>query len=714
MAEVGYPPAFGPNQLHTILAFGGRGRVQFSRREMLGTAAVVPLLAAGPARRGVAPVTVRRLSERRYQADSKKIRIPMPDGVELAAVMVYPANAAPGESFPAVFLYNPYRGAETDGRRLLGFFAEHGYYGLHIDVRGTGMSGGRTPHNEYSEVEQQDALYLIAWLASQHWCNGNVGIFGSSYSGFNAIQIGMLGAPALKAIVPTFATDDVYTDDIIYYDGALQCDSLGRWPFSMIASMGLPAAPDFNTDTEEARSRIEDEPWIFEMLRHQTEDAFWKRMSLRPDYGRLKVPTMSVGGWLDAYTDSVPRMLEEVKAPSRAIIGPWTHGMGIPGPAINIELETLRWWDQWLKGLDTGVLDDPRLALYANHSYRPSLTIAEIPGEWRYEDRWPPVGVEQRIFYPRSGELLSLEPGAPFARELAYKPTVGMTNRYRCPHNSAELPVDQRPDDDYSLCFNSPPLDESLEILGFPKARLRVSSTAPVANWIVRLCDVAPDGTSTLVTKGILNGCHHRSHEYPEALSPGRIYALDIDLKVISWRFPKGHRIRLAVGNADFPNLWPSPYAMTTSLHAGGQHPSQLILPVVPPGRWRPAPRFEPAEVPPGTGLPEPQNKWTVTRDEMAKSVIVFRETLKRDDHGGVTFERRWTSVSDDAPAVARLVAEGQAQRAHGADMLTCTSKLTIESDETYFHVAAARALLVNGTVKYSKDWHDSIKRNFV
>ena len=690
--------------------------MQFSRREILGTSvAAAPLLAAAAVARAIPPIDTKRLSERKYRSGSRKIRIRMPDGVELAAVLVYPENAAPDEKFPAVFTYNPYRGAETDGRRLLGYFAEHGYYGLHVDVRGTGMSGGRTPHNEYSEIEQQDALYLIAWLASQSWCTGNVGIFGSSYGGFNAIQIGMLGAPALKAIVPTFATDDVYTDDIIYYDGALQCDSLGRWPFSMIASMGLPAAPDFQTDTDEARFRVEHEPWIFEMLRHQTRDAFWQRMSLRPDYKRLKVPTLSVGGWLDAYTDSVPRMLEKVDAPSRAIIGPWTHGMGMPGPAIDIQLETLRWWDQWLKGMDTGVLDEPKLAIYVNHSYRPSLTIAEIPGEWRYEEGWPIKGVEDRVFYPQPDETLSRERKHSLARELVYKPTVGMTNRYRCPHNSAELPVDQRPDDDYSLCFNTPALSEEMEILGFPRVRLNVSSTAPVANWIVRLCDVAPDGSSTLVSKGILNGCHFKSHSSPEALVPGRIYTLEFNLKAISWLFPKGHRIRLAIANADFPNLWPSPYPMTTTLHVSDPHPSQLVLPVCKAGRERRAPRFRPAEVPPGTGLPEPENKWTVTRDEMAKSVTVFRETVKRDGaHGPVTFERRWTTVSDDNPAIARIVAEGQAQRAHGPDMLTCTSNMTIESDETHFHVKAARALLVNGTVKYSKEWQDSIKRNLV
>lgn len=690
--------------------------MRLSRRDILKTSAVAaPLLAAASAG-AAATIDTRRLSERKYRAGSKKIRIPMPDGVELAAVLVYPENAEPDARFPAVFTYNPYRGAETDGRRLLAFYAEHGYYGLHLDVRGTGMSGGRTAPNEYSEIEQQDALYVIAWLASQSWCTGNVGIFGSSYGGFNAIQIAMLNPPALKAIVPTFATDDVYTDDIVYYDGALQCESLGRWPFSMIASMGLPAAPDFDTETAEARFRVEQEPWIFEMLRHQTNDAFWQRMSLRPDYGRLKIPTMSVGGWLDAYTDAVPRMLEKVKALSRAIIGPWTHGMGLPGPAIHIQLETLRWWDQWLKGMDTGVLDEPKLALYVNHSYRPSLTIPEIPGEWRYEQGWPIRGVEEKVFFPQPDELLSPSRRRPLKRDLAYKPTVGMTNRYRCPHNSAELPVDQRPDDDYSLCFNTPALEADMEMLGFPRVRLHVSSTAPVANWIVRLCDVAPDGSSALVTKGILNGCHFKSHVTPEALVPGQIYALDFDLKAISWVFPKGHRIRVAISNADFPNLWPTPFSMTTTLHVSDQHPSQITLPIYTSKAPRKAPSFTQPETAPGGGGPDPENKWTVTRDEMARTVTVFRETTKRsgEPDGPVTFERRWTTVSDDTPAIATIVAEGQAQRRRGADMLTCTSKMTIESDETHFHIRTTRALLVNGAVKYTKDCEDRIARNFV
>lgn len=685
--------------------------MDLSRRELLATATALPLIAsagAGPA----AAIDPAVLSPRRYRAASKRISLPMRDGVALMATLVHPADAPADARFPVVLTYDPYRRSEGDGLGMFGFFAEHGYFGVLLDVRGTGGSAGRTTPNQYSVQEQEDALDAIAWLAAQPWCNGNVGMQGTSYGGFNAIQIAMLQPPALKAIIPCFATDDVFTDDIAYYDGALQGESLGRWPFSMIATMGLPGPPDYDPEGPEARYRVEHEPWVFEMLRHQANDAFWQRQSLRPDYSRIKVPVLSIAGWLDAYTDSTPRLLEKLDVPCRAIIGPWTHGMGLPGPAIDIDLERLRWWDQWLKGLDTGVLAEPKIALYVNHSYKPSLTLGDVPGHWRYETQWPPGRVRDMVLYPQPGERLLPRPSKPLERDLAYKPTVGMTNRYRCPHNSAELPVDQRPDDDFSLCFDTAPLDAELELLGFPAVELFVSATAPVATWVARLCDVAPDGTSTLVTKGILNGCHRKSHVTPEALVPGEIYRLAFDLKAISWVFPKGHRIRLAIGNADFPNLWPSPYPMTTSLHAGKGRWSRLMLPVCAKAPEK-APAFTPPPEPPGPRR-QPVNQWTVTRDEMARSVTVFRETANPVDAAGSGgFERRWMTVKDDDPARTVLRAEGRAERRRGTDALAVDTAMTIASDEASFHITASRKLLVNGAVKYQAAWEDRIARRF-
>lgn len=651
------------------------------------------------------------LSAPRYDMKVERVWIPMRDGVRLSVTLFRPANPAPGDRFPVLFGSTPYRKdeAEAGHARRHQYYVERGYVGAQMDVRGTGGSHGWTVETEYSVQEGQDCVDAIAWLARQPWSNGNVGMWGSSYGGFNSIQVAMLQPPDLKAIIPMHATDDVYTDDIVYYDGALQIESLARWPLSMMPSMALPAPPDYDLDTEEARYRFEMEPWLFDWLRHQHNDPYWQRMSLRPDYDRITIPTFMIGGWLDAYTDSIPRMMEKMSAPTKGLIGQWTHAVAQPGPPFDIAPICLRWWDYWLKGIDNGIMDEPRLIMWVNEHYKPSVTIPEIPGSWRYEEGWPVRRVREESWYPQPDQVLSRQRRADLKRDLEYKASVGMTNRYRCPHNSAELPVDQRPDDVQSMSFDTAPLAEELEILGFPKVELYVSHTAPVANWVVRLCDVAPDGTSTLVTKGILNATHRESHEHPTALEPGRIYRIAFDLKVISWRFPRGHRIRVAIGNADFANLWPSPYRMTTSLHVDAAHPTRIVLPVC-PHEVRPVPQWEQAAIRPAPASgPGPQNQWTITRDEMARTVTVFRET-----RGGRSVERRWCTASDDDPARARLVGEAQRDASRGNDLISAKVWMTIESDEQAFHMTVRRELSVNGTPKWDKTWSDVIPRRQV
>ena len=129
---------------------------------------------------------------------------------------------------------------------------------------------------------------------------------------------------------------------------------------------------------------------------------------------------------------------------------------------------------------------------------------------------------------------------------------------------------DQRPTDEMSLVYDSEPLEEDVEILGFPRASLTASADAPLAHWFVRLSDVSPDGSVSLITGAAQNGGHLQSAKEPEPLVPGKAYSFDVDMHFTSWVFPKGHRIRLSVGNAQWPMFWPTPYAMTTRLHLGG------------------------------------------------------------------------------------------------------------------------------------------------
>lgn len=668
-----------------------------------------------------------RVSQPRYEMRAEKIQIPMSDGVHLAATLYRPYGAAATDHFPALLEFLPYR---KDDGTILGdltryeYFVRRGYVGARVDVRGTGASQG-IAEDEYAVQEGRDALEIIAWLARQPWSNGNVGMWGISYGGFNSIQIAMLRPPALKAIVPVDATDDVYTDDIVYWNGAMQFEAWGRWPFAMVAPNGLPGYPDYDVHSLHAEQRFENEPWILQWLREQRDGPYWRRISLRPRYDAIDIPVFMIGGWLDGYTDSIPRMLANVPAPTRAIIGPWPHAWpdgATPGPRIDDKHELLRWWDHWLKGIDTGIMDEPPLAIYVQDYYPPRLDTQNVPGHWRYEPGWPPEGVVEEAWYPQPTEVLAQELENDLVRHLEYKATVGTSNRYRVPHNPAELFSDQRGDDAYSLTFTSNPLHSDLEILGFPRAVLFVSATAPCANWIVRLCDVAPDGTSRLVSKGILNGTHRHSHTHPEPLEPGQIYELAVEMECISWIFPRSHRLRLSICNADFPNLWPSPSLMTTSLYVSPDFPTRLLMPVCPPEQeGQPEPQFlvpDPKDI----ERPTPHNQWRITRDEMEQTVTVFRETMVPEHPipgeglpvTASSFERRWCTASDADPARARLEAEGQRAVQRGADSVVVNSWLTIESDQTHFAVTVKREISKNGAIVRSKSWQESIPRDHV
>lgn len=653
--------------------------------------------------------------------------ITMRDGVRLAATLYMPDGAAGDDRFPALFELLPYRkddGTFLEDKIRYRYFAERGYIGARVDVRGTGASEG-VADDEYTVAEGQDALEIIEWLANQPWSNGRVGMWGLSYGGFNAIQVAMLRPPALKAIVAVGATDDVYTDDIVYWNGALEFESMGRWPPSMIAMNGLPGYPDYDVDSPAALERFEHEPWVFHWLRAQRDGPYWRRMSLRPRYQAINIPAMLIGGWLDGYPDSIPRMLQHMNVPVRGIIGPWPHAWPdevAPGPQIDSNYEILRWWDYWLKDLDSGVLDEPPLAVYVQRCYRPGVDVDSIPGGWRYEDGWPVRRVFEEAWFPQPVGGLAATPAGAFSCDFQGQPTSGTASRYRLPHNPAELNGDQRVDDAYSLAFTGPPLEEELEILGTPRAILYVASSAPVANWIARLCDVAPDGSSQMVTKAVLNGTHRDSHADPEPMVPGQVYELKLDLKVMSWVFSKGHRIRLAISNADFPNLWPGPDPVRVTLHVSEGYPSRLLLPVC-PYEERPLPDFgrPPPPSPEDRRRPEPLNEWQVIRDEMARTTTVYRQTkvpaysIARPAGPPAELfmeERRWCTADDDDPARASLVSEAEHGVRIGDETIAVRARLDIESDRLAFHVEARRELAKNGRPVRSKSWEESIPRD--
>jgi len=642
--------------------------------------------------------------------------IPLSDGTRLAANLFRPTGGRKDERFPVLLEYLPYRKDDgTVGRdySLHGYFARRGYVGARVDLRGTGASEGRLPDREYSDAEHADGLEVIDWLARQPWSTGKIGMVGISWGGFNAIQMAMLHPPALKAILAIEATDDLFQDDIHFIDGLMHVD---EYEISMDQFTSVTRAPDFPTDEASLAARFDVPPWKLQWLRHQRDGPFWKRASLIADYSALRIPAFLIAGWLDGYRDSVPRMLEHVRAPVKALVGPWNHAFpddAVPGPTVEWRHEAVRWWDTWLKGRDTGILDEPRLAVYVRHGNPPGFDLPTVPGAWRFEEGWPIPRSRDLTLYPGDDRALRSRVGRETVHELEYVPSAGAEAGFWW----GDLVPDQGPLDRQSLAYDSEPLKGPLEILGFPRADLRVASSAPLAHWFVRLSDVAPDGSSTLVTGAGFNGSHRASAAKPKALQPGTTYALLIEMHFTSWVFARGHRIRIAVSNALWPMVWPTPYPMTTRLRCGGRDGSRFVLPTVPRG-GRGRPRFrrpEPSdrapgilsrgEVWPGTWTKR-RRRGVTTLEWRGKSTTSF--PWGRKDHD----ERIVYTVDDRHPerAAVRGTVDTAVKLQHRT--LRWRGDFSLTSDATSLDYRFARTLTKNGKPLRSRTWHERIPRD--
>jgi putative CocE/NonD family hydrolase len=648
--------------------------------------------------------------------------IPMPDGVRLSADLYLPRGGKRGERFPVLLEYLPYRKIEARGRNhpLYSYFVRRGYAVARVDIRGTGSSEGTLVEYEYSEQEQRDAEVVIDWLSRQEFSSGKVGMFGISWGGFNSIHMAMRNPPALKTIIAMMATDDLFQDDVHYIDGQLCVDT---YEIAQDLENALPAAPDFVIDEDYFRERFDTTPWLLMFKRQQRDGPFWNRTSLNERYDSIKIPTFIIGGYYDQYPDSFIRMVEHLKAPVKAIIGPWAHSLphnGYPKPQIEWRHEAVRWFDHWLKGRDTGIMDEPPFAVYIRNWHPPDPNLDEVSGEWRFEEGWPLERVRTWTLHPQPDHSLKATAPDGDTHDLKYVPTVGVENGLW----SGEVVLDQKPIDAYSLVYDTKPLEEDLEILGMPRAMLKVSADAPLARWFVRLSDVAPDGTVTQVSWAGFNGAHRKSAENPEPLEPGRVYPLAIDLRFTSWIFPKGHRLRLAVNNAQWPMIWPTPYPMTTRLHLGGENSTRIVLPTV-PREDRPRPHF----LPPAED-PKPEGYRTVS--EGTSSGYSEVETVERDVRRAATkvvasnsgrSEYPWGSIGysdeityeaqDDHPEAASIASDMTRTVQIEERDLTWQGVLSFRSDRKNFYYTYTRRLLENRRLIREKTWKESIPRDY-
>ena len=653
-----------------------------------------------------------------YAVHLEKTWIPMKDGVRLAVTLYRPVPLKPAERFPSLLEYLPYRKDDDEAVRDFGthmYFARRGYVGARVDIRGFGASQGVPPDREYSAQEQQDAEAVIAWLARQSWSNGKVGMLGISWGGFNSIQMALRKPPALKAILAVAATEELFKEDVHYMDGVFHVD---EFELTMDLDQGRCGAPDFSLDEPVIGPRMESPPWSLNYMKHQRDGAFW-RAPLRP-IETLEVPAFLIGGMQDGYRDSIPRMLDRVKAPLKAWIGPWNHGFPNDsdyGPLYEWRDQAVRWFDYWLKGRDTGVLEDPRVVIYQQHSHPPEPQPQNVPGEWRAET-WPPAGLTPMTLYLQPDHRLSPAAAAGGRDLLRFVPSAGVEAGFWW----GELLTDQRPVDAFSLTYDSEVLSDEVAILGLPRVSLQVAADVRLADWFVRLSDVAPDGRVTMITGAGINGAQRDSMAKPQDLVPYKVYALSLDLHLASWVFPKGHRIRVAISNALWPMNWPTPYPMTTSLMLGGDAASRIVLPRV-PVHGPAAPAFaapEPVEEPPGIegiggGGGAWPGEWTVLRDEgKQRSTVIWKGTTAvsypwgRFDHS----EKLTYDIDDAHPDIARVQGDSEYIQAVKDHVLTWRGRLDVSSDAQTFFYKYTRTLLRDGVIIRTKTWEEPIPRD--
>ncbi|WP_448950887.1 CocE/NonD family hydrolase [Labrys neptuniae] len=523
--------------------------------------------------------------------------IPLADGTRLAARLWLPEDAE-ARPVPAILEYIPYR--KRDGTRgrdepMHGWFAANGYAAIRVDMRGSGESDGLL-HDEYLPQELGDACEVIAWLAAQSWCTGAVGMMGKSWGGFNCLQVAALRPPALKAVLTVCSTDDRYADDIHFMGGCLLNDNLW-WGSIMLAYQARPADPALVGEAWRAQwqQRLDQLPFFPALwLAHQRRDAYWRHGSICEDFSAVQCPVFAVGGWGDAYTNAIPRLLEGLRGPRLGLIGPWAHIYpqdGVPGPAIGFLQEAKRWWDHWLKGEDHGIMAEPMLRAFIEE-WSPPGHRDPAPGRFVGEMRWPSPGIAAETLHLAPGVLRS---AAGVGAEVSFSSPAwtGMAaGEWMGTGVAGEEPTDQRHDDAFSCLFDGEILEESLELLGAAVLEVELASDKPLAQLCARLCDVAPDGSSRRIAYGVLNLSHRDSHAEPEALEPGRFYPVRLQLGDCGYALAPGHRLRLALSTAYWPLIWPSPEAARLTLRC----PGRLNLPVRRGGEAGPAVSFEPPE----------------------------------------------------------------------------------------------------------------------
>jgi predicted acyl esterase len=648
------------------------------------------------------------------------------DGVRLAATLYLPEGDGP---FATLMEALPYRKDDITSSyadSYVRFVREGGFAVLRLDLRGTGSSGGILD-DEYTDIERADLRTAMEWVAEQPWSSGRVGMFGTSYSGFNSLHMAMDDLPQLGAVVAMYATDDRYTDDVHYCGGVLRALDLIDYPLYMVAMNTLPPVPavwgagaDGDWTAQWVRRVERTPPWMMTWLRSPTDDAQWRRGSIRlgpngEGYARVGCPTMLISGWADGYRNNTFRTVERLGVPWRLLAGPWVHkdpSNARPGPNIDCDREVMAFFDQHLRGGPPSADHPGQIFVRRPTAAQPDLGFHE--GSWRQLDVWPPVELHTIIRSVRVNE--------PTIDELSVEGDVGMYAWNSCAGGLPwGQPLDQRIDNARSLTYEWAHATETM-LLGNATVAMRVRSSAEVGHVSVKLCDVAPDSTSTLITRGMLDLTHRgcwpvdgagEVGRRPVPLVPDEWMDVTIEFEATTWTFVPGHRLRLAVAGTDWPNCWPPKSPFVLGVDRGSV---RLHLPVADELAMS-THEFGPADGPSehdADGV-----EWRYEHDVLKRESRVHTRYGGRYDgaHGTIVDDCYEGSLGISTADLAKGWARGRSRfdltfpLECGTTVCSTEARLDMHSDSDAFHVTIHLRAERDGALVAERSWTERLLR---
>ncbi|OSQ37396.1 CocE/NonD family hydrolase [Thalassospira mesophila] len=658
--------------------------------------------------------------------------ITLKDGTRLAARIWMP-DSADLTPVPAVLEFLPYRkrdGTSPRDESTYPVFASAGIAGVRVDIRGSGESDG-VIDGEYTPLELDNACEIIAWIAEQAWCNGAVGMMGISWGGFNCLQVAALQPPALKAVISIASTVDRYNDDIHYKNGCQLAVQLS-WAGTMLAYQSRAPDPELVGDRwrDMWMERLQNEPFFMEeWLEHQTRDDFWKHASICEDFDSVKIPSMVMAGWADGYRNTPIRAIEGMPDRAKALIGPWVHKyphFAWPKPRADFHGEAIRWWDKWLRNADNGAQTLPQMRAYILDAVKPAPRRDHDAGFWIAKQTWQaPARTHFGVADARlvAQDDTTAAPKGKSADVFVKSPldTGTASGEYFTLKPDAEMAIDQRSDDAGSLCFDSKPLEQNLDLLGRAEITLALACDADWANLCARLVDVHPDGTAARISVGVLNLAHRDpdgNYNDPKPMPTGEKVSVTVVFDACGYRLRAGHKLRLALSTAYWPMILPDPFnagltidtaSIDLSLPLLGDHE---IIDMPEPENPDPLPTY--IEHQPATTRREVRHNLTQNKTEYCISEDTGR--FEHPDTGLSTRQIRdetWAISLDDPTSMrGHAVWTCDMERDGWFTRTVCTATLTCT--KTDWRIAASVIAVEGDNEVYEKTWNRTIPRNFM